>query len=68
MNKIGNALVAPALIASALFGFLAVTFAAARGLSYLWGNATPGAFLAIWTATTIVGIALVRQIPRLTEG
>ena len=65
MQRFAEALIAPTLICGVLAAFLAITYGAARALALLWPNQIAhGTFLGLWLITTVIGIVLVRQIPR----
>ncbi len=62
MHRIAKALVGPALIGAVLLTFMMLTFIAAKLLMYLLDIAALSALFGMWTITTIVGVALLRQI------
>ncbi len=65
LHRLADALTGPALIACALVPFLALTYLAAWLLTFLLDATALPAFLAAWGITTIAGVYLVRQLPRV---
>jgi hypothetical protein len=60
-------LFAPAMIAGVLLAFLTLTFMAAKLVAYLLGHPSRGGFLVLWAITTVLGVALVRQVPSILK-
>jgi len=58
-------LFAPALIAMVLAAFLTLTYLVARLLMHLADLKSLAILLLAWLATTLAGIALLRQLPRM---
>ena len=65
IEKVLRPLFAPALIAMVLAVFLALTYLLARLLIYLADLRSLAILLLAWLATTLAGIALLRQLPRM---
>jgi hypothetical protein len=67
IESIVRPLFAPAIIAGVLLAFLALTFAAARFAAYVLQQSSPRAFLFTWAMTTVLGVVLVRRLPRILK-
>jgi Flp pilus assembly protein TadB len=67
IEKIVRALLAPATIAGILVAFMTLTFLAARLLTDLLGHPSLVIFLMAWVITTLAGVMLVRQLPRVLD-